>query len=153
MGSTHSIGTAHHCPLGPVDGAPRVLTGCSVDTTGRGLKSVLARKPFQPTELPGWHVAPKPWNNGGDVEASTRCCKELSTCYATAVPGMFFSHKYTSPTLSVVAPSFKAKTECIPLCVPGSIFTHKAINSEINSITSVYYFKSYYKILLQDQEV
>jgi hypothetical protein len=30
------------------------------------------------------------------------------------------------------------KTECIPLCVPGSSFTHKAINSKINSISSVY---------------
>jgi hypothetical protein len=36
-------------------------------------------------------------------------------------------------------PSFKAKTKCIPLCVRRSIFTHKATNSEINSITSVYY--------------
>jgi hypothetical protein len=52
-----------------------------------------------------------------------------------------------------VTPSFKAKTKCIPLCVPGSRFTHKVTNSEINSITSVYYIKSYYKILLQDQEV
>jgi hypothetical protein len=38
-----------------------------------------------------------------------------------------------------VTPSFKVKTECIPLCVLGSIFTHKATNSEINSITSIYY--------------
>jgi hypothetical protein len=45
----------------------------------------------------------------------------------------------------VVTPSFKAKTECIHLCVPGSNFTHKTINSEINSITSVYYIESYYK--------
>jgi hypothetical protein len=44
-----------------------------------------------------------------------------------------------------VTPSFKAKTECIPLCVPGSRFTHKVINSEINSITSIYYIESYYK--------
>jgi hypothetical protein len=50
-----------------------------------------------------------------------------------------------------VAPSFKAKTECIPLCVPGSSFTHKATSSEINSITSVYYIISYYKNLLQVQ--
>jgi hypothetical protein len=49
--------------------------------------------------------------------------------------------------------SFKAKIECIPLCVPRSSFTHKATNSEINNITSVYYIESYYKILLQDQEV
>jgi hypothetical protein len=40
---------------------------------------------------------------------------------------------------TLVTPSFKVKTECIPLCVPGSIFTHKATNSEINSITNVYY--------------
>jgi hypothetical protein len=39
----------------------------------------------------------------------------------------------------IVTPSFKVKTECIPLCVTGSIFTHKVTNSEINSITSVYY--------------
>jgi hypothetical protein len=44
-----------------------------------------------------------------------------------------------------VTPSFKVKTECIPLCVLGSIFTHKITNSEINSITSVYYIESYYK--------
>jgi hypothetical protein len=44
-----------------------------------------------------------------------------------------------------VTPSFKVKTECIPLCAPGSSFTHKAINSGINSITSVYYIVSYYK--------
>jgi hypothetical protein len=41
--------------------------------------------------------------------------------------------------------SFKAKTKCILLCVPGSSFTHKATNSEINSISSVYYIESYYK--------
>jgi hypothetical protein len=29
--------------------------------------------------------------------------------------------------------------------VPGSIFTHKATNSEINSITTVYYIKSFSK--------
>jgi hypothetical protein len=41
-----------------------------------------------------------------------------------------------------VAPSFKAKTKCIHLCVSGLSFTHKAINSEINSITNVYYIES-----------
>jgi hypothetical protein len=41
-----------------------------------------------------------------------------------------------------VTPNFKAKTECILLYVPESIFTHKMINSEINSITSVYYIES-----------
>jgi hypothetical protein len=46
---------------------------------------------------------------------------------------------HTLPHALHVTPSFKAKTECIPLCVPGSIFTHKVTNSEINSITSVYY--------------
>jgi hypothetical protein len=51
-----------------------------------------------------------------------------------------------------VTPSFKAKTECIPFFVPGSNFTHKVINSEINSITSVYYIISYYKNLLQVQD-
>jgi hypothetical protein len=40
---------------------------------------------------------------------------------------------------------FKAITECILLCVSGSIFTHKSTNSEINSITSIYYIESYYK--------
>jgi hypothetical protein len=44
-----------------------------------------------------------------------------------------------------VTHSFKAKTECIPLCVLRSSFTHKATNSEINSITGVYYIESYYK--------
>jgi hypothetical protein len=43
----------------------------------------------------------------------------------------------------LVTPSFKIKTECISLCVPGSSFTHKVINSEINSITSVYNIVSY----------
>jgi hypothetical protein len=38
-----------------------------------------------------------------------------------------------------VTPNFKVKTECILLCVSGSIFTHKVTNSEINSITCVYY--------------
>jgi hypothetical protein len=37
--------------------------------------------------------------------------------------------------------------------VSGSIFTHKATNSEINSITSVYYNVSLIQNLLQDQEV
>jgi hypothetical protein len=44
-----------------------------------------------------------------------------------------------------VTHNFKAKTECIPLCVTRSSFTHKTTNSEINSITSVYYIESYYK--------
>jgi hypothetical protein len=48
-----------------------------------------------------------------------------------------------------VTPSFKAKNECIPLCVLGLIFIHKATNSEINSITSVYYIKYYYKACYQ----
>jgi hypothetical protein len=52
-----------------------------------------------------------------------------------------------------VTPGFKAKTKCIHLCVSGSIFTHKVTNSEINSITSVYYIEFYYKNLLQDQEI
>jgi hypothetical protein len=43
------------------------------------------------------------------------------------------------PHWSCATPSFKVKTECIPLCLPGSISTHKVTNSEINSITSVYY--------------
>jgi hypothetical protein len=55
----------------------------------------------------------------------------------------------TSLITTFVISSFKVKTECIPLCVPGSIFTHKATNSEIDSITSVYYnvsqYKTYYK--------
>jgi hypothetical protein len=52
----------------------------------------------------------------------------------------------------MVTPNFKAKTECIPLCVPGSSFTHKVTNSEINSITSVYYIVSYLQNLLQVQK-
>jgi hypothetical protein len=51
----------------------------------------------------------------------------------------------TTLITTFVTHSFKAKTECIPLCVPGSSFTHKAKNSEISSITSVYYIESYYK--------
>jgi hypothetical protein len=47
----------------------------------------------------------------------------------------------------VVTPSFKVKTECISLCVLESSFTHKTTNNEINSITSVYYIKSYYKTI------
>jgi hypothetical protein len=52
--------------------------------------------------------------------------------------------------LVVVAPSFKAKTECIPLCVPGSSFKNKATNSNIESktnvlITSNLLTKAYYK--------
>jgi 2-polyprenyl-3-methyl-5-hydroxy-6-metoxy-1,4-benzoquinol methylase len=50
-----------------------------------------------------------------------------------------------------VTPSFKAKTECIHLYVQGSSFTYKVTNSEINSITSVYYIVSYYKNLLHVQ--
>jgi hypothetical protein len=38
---------------------------------------------------------------GGKIEASTRCCRELSTCYAAAVSRMLFSHRYTMPTPSV----------------------------------------------------
>jgi hypothetical protein len=33
--------------------------------------------------------------------------------------------------------------------VPGSSFTHKMTNSEINSITSIYYIVSYLQNLLQ----
>jgi hypothetical protein len=62
-------------------------------------------------------------------------------------------HRVDWVARSGVTPSFKAKTECITLCVLGSSFTHKATNSKINSTTSVYYIESYYKILLQDQEV
>jgi hypothetical protein len=55
-----------------------------------------------------------------------------------------------------VTPSFKAKIECKPLCVSGSSFTHKVINSEINSITSVYYidyhYKAYYKTKWSTQQ-
>jgi hypothetical protein len=35
------------------------------------------------------------------------------------------------------------------MCVLGSSFTHKVTNSEINSITIVYYIESYYINLLQ----
>jgi hypothetical protein len=49
------------------------------------------------------------------------------------------SYGQHDPDTTLVTPNFKVKTECIPLCVPGSIFTHKATNSEINSITNVYY--------------
>jgi hypothetical protein len=48
-------------------------------------------------------------------------------------------------TRPCVTPSFKFKIECIPLCVLGSSFTHKVANSEINSITNVYYIISDYK--------
>jgi hypothetical protein len=64
----------------------------------------------------------------------------------------FGLHVRTKDEWLYVTPSSKAKTEYIPLCVSGSSFTHKAINSEINSITSVYYIKSYYKNLLQVQK-
>jgi hypothetical protein len=59
----------------------------------------------------------------------------------------------SDPSTPTITPSFKFKTECIPLCVPRSIFTHRATNSEINSITSVYYNVSLIQNLLQDQEV
>jgi hypothetical protein len=52
-----------------------------------------------------------------------------------------------------VTPNFKAKTKCISLSVQGSSLTHNVTNSEINSITNVYYIETYYKILLQDQKV
>jgi hypothetical protein len=45
----------------------------------------------------------------------------------------------------IVTPNFKLKTKCILLYMSGSSFTHKVINSEINSIISVYYIESYYK--------
>jgi hypothetical protein len=47
-------------------------------------------------------------------------------------------YRMATPELAVI-PSFKVKTECIHLCVPESIFTHKVTNSEISSITSIYY--------------
>jgi hypothetical protein len=53
-----------------------------------------------------------------------------------------------APNFNIVTLSFKVKTEYISLCVLESSFTHKAINSEINSISSIYYIESYYKILL-----
>jgi hypothetical protein len=36
----------------------------------------------------------------------------------------------------------RPKLNALTLCVPGSSFTPKATNSEINSITSVYYIES-----------
>jgi hypothetical protein len=47
-------------------------------------------------------------------------------------------YRMATPELAVT-PSFKVKTKCIHLFVPGSIFTHKVTNSEISSITSIYY--------------
>jgi hypothetical protein len=44
-----------------------------------------------------------------------------------------------------ITPSFNVKIECISLCVSVSSFTYKSTNSEINSITSIYYIISYYK--------
>jgi hypothetical protein len=49
------------------------------------------------------------------------------------------------PAGVAVTPNFKAKTECIPLCVLGLTFTHKMTNSEINSISSVYYIDYCYR--------
>jgi hypothetical protein len=61
----------------------------------------------------------------------------------------FYKVQWSHHFEEVLHPDFKAKTECISLCVPGLISTHKATNSEINSITSVYYikfdYKTYYK--------
>jgi hypothetical protein len=57
---------------------------------------------------------------------------------------------YKTPfRMTTITPSFYTKTECLPLCVPRSGFTHKETNSEINSITSVYYIVSYLQNLLQ----
>jgi hypothetical protein len=39
-------------------------------------------------------------------------------------------------------PVSRPKMNALPLCVPGSSFTYKVTNSEINSITSVYYIES-----------
>jgi hypothetical protein len=49
-------------------------------------------------------------------------------------------------------PVLRPKLNAFPLCVSGSCFTQKPTNSEINSITSVYYIESYYKSLLQVQK-
>jgi hypothetical protein len=55
----------------------------------------------------------------------------------------------TTLITTFATPNFKAKTKCIPLCVSGSSLTHKVTNGEINSITSVYdikyYYRAYYK--------
>jgi hypothetical protein len=54
--------------------------------------------------------------------------------------------------MSFFTPCFKAKIECNTSMCARISFTHKVINSEINSITNVYYIKSYNKNLLKNQE-
>jgi hypothetical protein len=71
-------------------------------------------------------------------------------CNSVRTEGYCPSMKWLATLLSkdlcrTVTTSFKAKTECIALCVSGSSFTHTVTNSEVNSITSVYYIDSYYK--------
>jgi hypothetical protein len=78
--------------------------------------------------------------------SSLMCCWSERTCLH-ATP-----HPVRVLTGAPITPSFRAKIKCIPLCVPGSSFTHKVTNSKINSITNVYYIKSYYKSSLQVQK-
>jgi hypothetical protein len=95
--------------------------------------------PFE--ALYGWPCyMPLSWSESGEriifgPDIMTKVEEKVKQIRANILTAQSLQKSYTD----IVTPSFKAKTECIPLCVPGSIFTHKVINSEINSITSVYY--------------
>jgi hypothetical protein len=69
-----------------------VLTECLVGPTDHRLKTSLVRTPLWPLELLVLPSTPGPWaDGGGEIEASTRCYKELSACCEAVVLRMLFN--------------------------------------------------------------
>jgi hypothetical protein len=91
----HVAGTVCHCPLGSAVSIPEVPTEHLVGLNGRRLKN-----PTDKEAIPTSRALCPPslrWE-GGKVEASTRCCKELSAYCVATVLRMLFSRWYISPT-------------------------------------------------------
>jgi hypothetical protein len=73
----------------------------SAQPTSHGMKTSLVRMPFPPPELLVLPSTPPPPSLGrtrGEIKDSSRCCKELSACYAVVVLRMLFNCWYISPT-------------------------------------------------------
>jgi hypothetical protein len=91
----------------------------------RSLAEVLTNEEVVPTSRTPWAslCPPSLGRMGVKIEASTRCCKELSAYRAVVVLRMIFSHGYTSPTPSVEGvgnvPKSAATTAMLWLALTG----------------------------------
>jgi hypothetical protein len=95
---TRVAGTARRRPTGSAVDIPEVPTEYLVGSSGHRPQILSARRSFPRLEPLGALFPPSLGRAGGKIEASTRCCNELSACCAAAVPRMLFSHWYISPT-------------------------------------------------------